>query len=80
MLSGRSLCDGQVTRPDESYRVGVFERDPDSSQRSPRSTVAVQPLDQTSYMAAVYKEADEYWHINNVIISIPDGFNVLVTR
>jgi hypothetical protein len=30
-------------------------------------------------MAAVYKEADEYWRINNVTISIPDGFNVLVT-
>ena len=39
MLSGRGLCDGLITRPEESYRlwcVGVC--DLETSQRKPRPT------------------------------------------
>jgi hypothetical protein len=40
---GRGLCDGPITRPDESYRVcGVSECDREASTRRPRSTRAVE--------------------------------------
>jgi hypothetical protein len=34
VLSGRGLCDGLITRPEESYRVDVSEHDRDASMKS----------------------------------------------
>jgi len=39
-LSGRGLCEGLITSPDESYRVWC---DRETSQRKPRRTRAVEP-------------------------------------
>jgi hypothetical protein len=42
VLSGRDLCDGLITRPEESYRVCVSECDREASiMRRPWSTRAV---------------------------------------
>jgi len=40
LLSGRGLCEGPITRPDESYRVWC---DRGTSQRRPRSIITVEP-------------------------------------
>jgi hypothetical protein len=43
LLSGRGLCDGPITRPEESYLCGVSEFDLETStMRSPRPSRAVE--------------------------------------
>jgi hypothetical protein len=43
VFSGRGLCGGSITRPEESYRVCVSECDAKHSHRSPWTTGAVEP-------------------------------------
>jgi hypothetical protein len=47
VLSGRDLCDGLITLPEESYRVCVSECDREASKmRRPWPTRAVEPLEE----------------------------------
>ena len=52
VLSGRGLCDGLITRPEESYRVWcVCGRG--TSQRRPRPTRAFEPWGEEKYFLIV---------------------------
>jgi hypothetical protein len=50
VLSGRGLCDGSITHPEEFTECGVSECDRVNSQRSSRPTKAVEPREKKSIL------------------------------
>jgi hypothetical protein len=63
VLSGRSLCDGLITRPEKSYRVCVCVCDHEATiMRGPSPLEAVEQF-KKMYLQLVKRSEDLWWNL-----------------